>query len=346
MGIREVKGDLLTSECVVRCHQVNCRGVMGAGIAAQIKEKYPEVFPLYEGLCSQFGDKMLGEVQFIPCHDGTVIANMFAQDGYGAGKCQTDIYALEECLDRLQIFAAKTGASIGFPKYVGAGLAGGDWNQIYSLIHTYFDTKLIDCLIVEYDRKESGEKPMEAPADESGAGQGTVTAGEEKPESAPAAEDKTSERPKAGKKRGKFEVSIYTDGSCLGNPGAGGWGAILMAKGVETKELSGGEKKTTNQRMELTAAIKALEALRSPCKVELYSDSSYLVNSVTRGWMAGWKKAGWTKKGGLANVDLWQQLDALLERHDVSLNWVKGHATNPYNNRCDTLARAAAGEVQ
>lgn len=344
MGIREVKGDLLSSECVVRCHQVNCRGVMGAGIAAQIKAKYPEAFPLYEGLCKQFGDKMLGEVQFIPCHDGTVIANMFSQDDCAVGKCQTDIYALEDCFDRLLVFAAKTGVSIGFPKYVGAGLGGGDWNQIYGLIHTYFDSEIVDCLIVEYDKAGAGKQSAESPVNKAESGQAPNPAGEKKSDAAPAAEDKSDEKPR--KKREKFEVSIYTDGSCLGNPGPGGWGAILMAKDVDTKELSGGEKETTNQRMELTAAIKALEALRSPCRVELYSDSAYLVNSVTKGWMSGWKKDGWTKKDGLANVDLWQQLDALLEKHDVTFNWVKGHASNPYNNRCDVLARTAAEEVK
>ncbi len=133
------------------------------------------------------------------------------------------------------------------------------------------------------------------------------------------------------------EVLIYTDGACSGNPGPGGWGAILRY-GAREKELSGGEAMTTNNRMELTAAIRALEALRESCRVELYTDSQYLEKAINEGWLKNWKVKGWTKKGGLKNAELWQQLDALLQRHEVRLHWVKGHADNPYNNRCDALA--------
>ena len=136
-------------------------------------------------------------------------------------------------------------------------------------------------------------------------------------------------------------VEIYTDGACSGNPGPGGWGAILRYNGVE-KELSGGEAQTTNNRMELTAAIKALEALKEPCAVELYSDSKYVVEALEKGWAEGWKKRGWVKsdKKPALNPDLWQRLLELLEMHSVSCHWVKGHAENQFNNRCDAMAVA------
>ncbi len=133
------------------------------------------------------------------------------------------------------------------------------------------------------------------------------------------------------------EVSIYTDGACSGNPGPGGWGAILRY-GTAEKEISGGEAMTTNNRMELTAAIRALAALKESCVVDLYTDSQYLEKAINEGWMKSWKAKGWTKKGGLKNAELWQELDGLLQKHQVTLHWVKGHADNPYNNRCDALA--------
>ncbi|MEA4894641.1 MAG: ribonuclease HI [Oscillospiraceae bacterium] len=133
-------------------------------------------------------------------------------------------------------------------------------------------------------------------------------------------------------------IIIYTDGACSGNPGPGGWGAILRYKDTE-RELSGGEKQTTNNRMELMGAISALSALKEPCEIELYTDSQYIVKAINEGWLKGWKAKNWTRKGGeLKNVDLWQELDRLLALHTVSFHWVKGHAENEYNNRCDELA--------
>ena len=134
-------------------------------------------------------------------------------------------------------------------------------------------------------------------------------------------------------------VTIYTDGACSGNPGPGGWGAILEYMGHE-KELSGGEKNTTNNRMELTAVIKALQALKEPCTVELYSDSKYVLDALQKGWAVGWRKRGWIKsdKKPALNPDLWTILLDLVEMHDVRYHWVKGHASNPKNNRCDELA--------
>ena len=136
-------------------------------------------------------------------------------------------------------------------------------------------------------------------------------------------------------------VNIYTDGACSGNPGPGGWGAILQYGSTE-KELSGGEAQTTNNRMELTAVIEALSALKEPCRVELYSDSKYFIDAVDKGWVYGWKKKGWIKsdKKPALNVDLWEEILALLDIHDVHLHWVKGHAENEKNNRCDELAVA------
>ena len=134
-------------------------------------------------------------------------------------------------------------------------------------------------------------------------------------------------------------VTLYTDGACSGNPGPGGWGAILEYGGAE-KELSGGEDSTTNNRMELTAVIRGLEALKEPCTVELYSDSKYVIDALQKGWAKGWRARGWIKsdKKPALNPDLWQRLLELTEMHKVHCHWVKGHADNPKNNRCDQLA--------
>ncbi len=132
-------------------------------------------------------------------------------------------------------------------------------------------------------------------------------------------------------------VEIYTDGACSGNPGPGGWGAILRFNGHE-KELSGGEKSTTNNRMEMMAAIVALETLTRPCAVDLYTDSQYLQQGVNE-WLAGWKRKGWPER--IKNQDLWKRIDALIEKHDVTFHWIKGHAGHPENERCDELARMA-----
>lgn len=134
-------------------------------------------------------------------------------------------------------------------------------------------------------------------------------------------------------------VILYTDGACSGNPGPGGWAAILRY-GESVRELSGGEHETTNNRMELMGVIAALSALKEPCKVTLTTDSKYVVDSVTKGWVYGWKKKGWIKsdKKPALNVDLWERLLPLLEKHEVTFVWVKGHAGHPENERCDQLA--------
>ena len=136
------------------------------------------------------------------------------------------------------------------------------------------------------------------------------------------------------------EVSIYTDGACSHNPGPGGWGAVLMF-GPHEKEVSGFEPDTTNNRMELMAAIKALDVLKEPCRVTLYSDSAYLVNTFKQNWLEKWQRNGWktSNKGPVENQDLWKQLIELTQKHTVEWVKVKGHADNEYNNRCDRLAR-------
>ena len=135
------------------------------------------------------------------------------------------------------------------------------------------------------------------------------------------------------------DVTIYTDGACSGNPGPGGWGAILVHGGTR-KELSGGESETTNNRMELQAAIEALNALKRPCKVALYTDSVYVRDGITK-WIKGWQRNGWrtAAKKPVKNAELWQALQAALQPHDIDWHWVKGHAGHPENERADELAR-------
>ena len=141
------------------------------------------------------------------------------------------------------------------------------------------------------------------------------------------------------------EVELYTDGACRGNPGKGGFGAILVY-GKYEKEISGGERETTNNRMELMAAIAGLEALKEPCRVKLYSDSKYLVDAYNQGWVFSWKKSGWRRgKDELKNPDLWDRLFLLTEKHEVTFIWVKGHNGHDYNERCDALATGYADSL-
>ena len=137
-------------------------------------------------------------------------------------------------------------------------------------------------------------------------------------------------------------VTVYTDGACSGNPGPGGWGAILRYRDV-TREMSGGDPETTNNRMELLGVISALQALKEPCIVELWSDSKYVVDALEKGWARAWRARGWRRadKKPALNTDLWETLLALAEKHEIRCHWVKGHAENEYNNRCDALAVAA-----
>ncbi len=140
----------------------------------------------------------------------------------------------------------------------------------------------------------------------------------------------------------KKEIAIYTDGACSGNPGKGGWAAILTYRGTE-KELSGGERETTNNRMELTAVIMALEALKEPCSVTLYSDSKYVVDALEKGWLESWVRRGWKKadKSPVLNRDLWERYLAASKKHTIRFVWVRGHDGHAYNERCDRLAVAA-----
>lgn len=143
------------------------------------------------------------------------------------------------------------------------------------------------------------------------------------------------------------KVNVYTDGSCKFNPGPGGWGAILVYNGRE-KELCGGEAETTNNRMELTAVIEALSALKEPCEVVLCSDSKYVIDGLEKGWAEGWKKRGWKKtdKSPALNPDLWEKLLLEAARHKMSYVWIKGHAGHHYNERCDTMAQTCADKYK
>lgn len=140
-------------------------------------------------------------------------------------------------------------------------------------------------------------------------------------------------------------VEIYTDGSCSPNPGPGGWAAVLLYKDSE-RELSGGDVDTTNNRMELTAAVQALQSLKRPCRVVIYTDSEYLRRGITE-WLPGWRRRNWRRKdGALANIDLWQALDAAMREHEIEWRWVRGHAGNKYNERVDLLAKKAIPRSQ
>ncbi len=143
------------------------------------------------------------------------------------------------------------------------------------------------------------------------------------------------------------KVTIYTDGACSGNPGPGGWGAILMYKETK-KEISGAKKDTTNNIMEITAVIEALKLLKEPCDVQVFSDSAYVVNAFEKGWLEKWKKNNWKTSGkdDVKNRDLWEELDALIQKHTVEFIKVKGHSDNEYNNRCDYLATSAIKEIE
>jgi ribonuclease HI len=142
------------------------------------------------------------------------------------------------------------------------------------------------------------------------------------------------------------DVTVYTDGACSGNPGPGGWGAVLLF-GEHRKDISGGEKMTTNNRMELTAAIQALGRLKEPCRVKLHSDSAYLVNCFREGWMKGWIRNGWRNSRGqpVENRDLWERLNELMQKHEVEYIKVKGHSDNELNNYCDLMAREAIAQL-
>ena len=143
------------------------------------------------------------------------------------------------------------------------------------------------------------------------------------------------------------QVEIFTDGACQGNPGPGGWSAILKYKGNE-KEISGGDANTTNNRMELNAVIESLKLLKEPCEITLYSDSKYVCDAISQGWPQKWKKNGWKRSGNspALNTDLWDKLLLLLDKHKIKVIWIKGHAGHPENERCDKLAVAAATEAK
>ena len=248
---------------------------------------------------------------------------------------------------------------------MGCGLAGGNWDDVSKLIAQYFDFKSAGCTIVEYTPNETIPAPAEKPKVDVPAAEPEPKAdepGTETGEPVPAVEPKPAKKPRAPRKHKEefapdylvddleaklSEVTIYTDGSCRFNPGPGGWAAVLLAqtkKGPAEKRVSGGKEESTNQEMELTAVKEALSLLKTPCRITLYSDSSYVINTIAKGWLEGWKQKNWKKRGGIANLELWQEVDQLLQQHKINCIWVKGHADTAYNNICDEMARAESAK--
>lgn len=304
MSIKNIKGDLLSSDCVIRCHVVNCCGAMEGGIAAQVKEQYPEAVVVYEGLCKTLGTGLLGEVQLVPCHDGTVIANMFAQSEQNGNKSVTNIQALEKCFERILLLAAKTGLPFGFPKNMGAGYGRGDWNEISSLIDAYFAYPADKCFVVEYEEKQPAptEELTPAPGEEPAPIKETkepAPAPAEEPE--PAEETKQEEAPKK-----KAHVQICAMGASAN--GAGGWGVVLQA-GKTVKTLFGGGIKTTTEDMVLTAMIYGLSALKWPCHVNLFINSFAIMNAI-----------GANSGKPIGSTGLWNQLTDIQAKHIVSIH--------------------------
>lgn len=308
--IKEEAGHLfLTDKARVKCYQVSCTGEMDHGVAADAKNKYPEMYAEYQERCRQFGEKTLGDVQFYVSGDGNVLANMFAQGAYPSGKSYIDYFRLLECLRKVREFADRYGLSVALPRSLGCGHAGGEWDKVYPLIEQVFGVPgAPDCYVMHFV-PESEDKY-----------------GDLRRTPAPA----STERP---------IIQIYTDGACSGNPGPGGWGAILVH---EEKELafSGGSRSTTNNRMEITAVIEAVKRLKRPCRIELFSDSQYVCKAFTEKWIDKWKQNGWkrTPREPVKNADLWQELLTLLEPHTMVVHWIRGHNGHPYNERCDAMA--------
>lgn len=324
MSIKKIKGDLLSSDCVIRCHIVNCCGVMEGGLAAQVVEKYPEAATIYKGLCNTFGVGLLGEVQLVSCHDGSVIANMFAQAEWGGKKSVTNIQALEKCFERILLLAAKTGLSFGFPKNLGAGYGKGDWEEISSLIDGYFSHPSDKCFVVEYEepskpaeRPEPEEKP--APAEES------KPTEEAKPTEEPKSAEKSQEPSKPAGEPKKVHVQICAMG--VNENGAGGWGVVLRA-GKTDKVLSGGTAKSPAEDMVLTAMISGLAALKWPCKVDLFINSFAIMNAISSN---GGKPIGATA--------LWNQLAEAQAKHTITV-----HLTDGYDAAVVERCKAAAKE--
>lgn len=329
MSIKNIKGDLLSSNCVIRCQIVNCCGVADGGLAAQVEEKYPEAAAIYKGLCNTFGAGLLGEVQLVPCHDGSVIANMFAQSEWSGNKSVTNIQALEKCFERILILAAKTGLSFGFPKNLGAGYGKGDWEEISSLIEGYFSHPSDKCFVVEY---EEPPKPAEVPESEGRSAPAKESKSTE--EAKPAEEPKPAERPQEPSKPAGEPKKIHVQICAMGinENGAGGWGVVLRA-GKTDKVLSGGAAKSPAEDMVLTAMISGLAALKWPCKVDLFINSFAIMNAVSSN---GGKPIGATA--------LWNQLAEAQAKHTVSVHLTDGYDT-AIVERCKAAAKEKAQEL-
>lgn len=299
----EIAGDLLSTNCMVRCQAVNCCGTMDTGLNAQVKEKYPEAAQIHAEMCKMFGTKLLGEVQFVPCHDGAIIANMYVRESDSGNLSALDTGALEDCLDRLCIFAAKTGASLGIPKDLGQ--QEGEWDNIHTLIQSYFGAKMFNCQIVNHI---SAEEPAAA--------QKEKTAKKEKPvEPAKAVEE--PKQPTIDSSRPS--VSIIVAGTITKDSGPNGWAAKLSNRKSSSKTITGSENTDSIENLELMAVIAGLSALKAPCNVELSVTSFYISEVIKQGWLKKWSK-NWEKCfTTYGNAALWKELDQLMHVHNVSV---------------------------
>lgn len=305
----EITGDLLSTNCMIRCQAVNCCGTMDTGLNAQVKGKYPEAAQLHAEMCKLFGAKLLGEVQFVPCHDGTIIANMFVRETDSGNLSVLNPPVLEECLDRLCIFVAKTGASLGIPKDLGQ--REGEWDEIRALIQSYLGTKMFDCRIVNH---VSAEEPTATPKKEAAKEEKPAAKADNKPEPVKAEEPKqpvtNSSRP---------SVSIIVAGTITKDSGPNGWAAKLSSRKTSSKTITGSENTDSIENLELMAVIAGLSALKAPCNVELSVTSFYISEAIKQGWLKKWSK-NWEKCfATYGNATLWKELEQLMQVHNVSV---------------------------
>ncbi len=306
--IKDLNENLFNSPAQMRCILTSCKDFNRSAIETEARAKYPGMVEELSTRCKLWGSKNMGDVHFYLAPDGTVCANMFAE---------TDA-KLKACLKTVYEFAVRYGLTVGFP--VGDALGKQNLKTVKALIQSIFKEEYAPTFYIVNHVGAGASTPPAAP-------QAT-------PIPKPAPDKKTT---------GRSVVTIYTDGACKGNPGPGGWAAIMIV-GNHAKELSGGERETTNNRMELLGAINALSSLKYPCSVTLHSNSKYLTDAFNKGWLKGWQKNNWktASKSPVKNVELWKQMIELTKVHNVTFVWVKGHDGNPYNNRCDELAVAEA----
>ena len=307
--IKHFNGHILDAPAKFRCYQVSCKGELDPVVI----KLYPELAKKYREICEMYGTQNMGTVQFYETRNETIVANCFAQENDG----EVDYLAFIDCIKTLLKEVKMSRIPIAFEEYVGCEGGKGDWPTILAILQDAFGS--LDGPICYICHRRNG---TEWPTTVRGS-----KAYKQSPEKAAPISLPTN------------KVILYTDGACSGNPGPGGWAAVLRSGNVE-KEISGGYGSTTNNRMEMMAVIKGLELLDKRCTVDLYSDSKYVIDALEKGWAESWKKNGWKKSNGklALNIDLWKQLLELCHKHRVRPHWVKGHSTDKYNQRCDQLA--------